>query len=40
MEEPLGAKCLAFCCGCVFFVILILVVEEFVNKYVYIEDLW
>jgi len=39
-EEPPGARGLATCCGCVFFVLLVLVTIELVNKLVYIDGLW
>ncbi len=33
-EEPPGARGLAVCCGCFFFVLLVLATIELVNKYV------
>lgn len=39
-EEPPGARGLATCCGCVFFVLLLMATIELGNKFVYIDELW
>jgi hypothetical protein len=39
-EEPPGARGLAACCGCIFFVLFILIIIELVNKFVYIDSIW